>query len=198
MENEVKTTPLEMSVNINELADALSEAQPELESVSKDEKGYGYNYSSLASTITTAKPVLAKFGLAVVQLGATITTAKPVLAKFGLAVVQLVGNDGDRPSVTTILTHKSGQFIRTTASMPLVEMKGVNEAQRAGAVYSYIRRYALQAILNMASEDNDASSNGTEKPKSKTSFSNNKAADKPTKFKRTAKKAENTGAVDEL
>lgn len=179
MENEVKTTPLEMSVNINELADALSQAQLELESVSKDEKGYGYNYSSLASTITTAKPVL---------------------AKFGLAVVQLVGNDGDRPSVTTILTHKSGQFIRTTASMPLVEMKGVNEAQRAGAVYSYIRRYALQAILNMASEDNDASSNGTEKPKSKTSFSGGakKAADKPTKFKRTAKKAENTGAVDEL
>ena len=162
----------EMSPQINDLATALSKAQIELESVSKAEKGYGYNYASLASTIEVAKPVL---------------------AKFGLAVIQLVGNEGDRPSVTTVLTHSSGQFIKSTASMPLIEMKGVNEAQRSGAVYSYIRRYALQAILNMSSEDNDASSKGFDKPAKKTSFVKKDvevSTDKPKKFQRQKKTTE--------
>lgn len=171
LNNEVKQTSSQMSEQINELATALSKAQIELEAVSKGEKGYGYNYASLASTIEVAKPVL---------------------SKYGLAVIQLVGNNGDNPSVTTVLTHSSGQYIQTTASMPLVEMKGVNEAQRAGAVYSYIRRYALQAILNMASEDNDASSQGTSKPSNKTSFAKkeSKSEAKPRKFARKKKVVE--------
>ena len=164
----------QMSEDIGELASALSKAQVELESVNKGEKGYGYNYASLTSTIEVAKPVL---------------------AKFGLAVIQLVGNQGKNPSVTTILTHSSGQYVQTTAAMPLIEMKGVNEAQRAGAVYSYIRRYALQAILNMSSEDNDASSKGFDKPANKTSFTKkDSGAAKPTKFR---KKKKTTNVEDE-
>lgn len=160
-----------MSGEINEIATVLSKAQAELEAVGKGEKGYGYNYASLTSTIEVAKPIL---------------------AKHNLAITQLVGNEGNNPSITTILMHSSGQFIKSTASLPLVEMKGCNEAQRAGAVYSYLRRYALQAILNMSSEDTDASSNGP--VKTKTSFSK-KATSKPTdapraKFRR--KRVENT------
>jgi hypothetical protein len=133
-----------MSAEINELATALSKAQSELESVGKGETGYGYNYASLP---------------------ATIQLVKPVLAKNSLAITQLVGNNSNgQPSVTTILMHSSGQFIKSVASMELVEMKSCNVAQRAGAVYSYIRRYALQGILNISSEDNDASSNGLSKP----------------------------------
>ena len=52
--------------------------------------------------------------------------------------------------------------------------------QRAGAVYSYLRRYSYQAILGLSSEDNDASSEGTKKPSGNTSFSSNKTvASKP-------------------
>jgi len=138
----------QMSSSINKLASALSEAQSQLESVTKGEKGYGYSYASLASTIETATKVLKPNGLSVTQLVGTTTN--------GL------------PSVTTILMHTSGQFVKSVANMPLIEMKGVNEAQRAGAVYSYLRRYALQAILNMASEDNDASSHGIKKAESTT------------------------------
>jgi len=136
----------QMSESIDQLATALCAAQSELETVNKGEKGYGYTYSSLASTIEVATKVL---------------------KKNGLAVSQLVGTtENNNPSVTTVLMHNSGQFIKSVANMPLIEMKGVNEAQRSGAVYSYIRRYALQGILNMASEDNDASSNGFDKSKS--------------------------------
>ena len=134
------------SENINEIAAALSEAQGELEAAEKGTSGYGYNYSDLASVIATAKPVL---------------------KKYGLAVVQLTGNEGDKMKVTTILTHKSGQFFQSEFSMGLVEMKGVNDAQKAGATISYMRRYAYQAILGMASEDSDASSKGMKSQGSK-------------------------------
>lgn len=142
------TNSVEMSTEIGEIALALSLAQGELEAANKGQSGYGYNYSDLTSVINTAKPVL---------------------VKHGLAVTQLVGTNGDKPSITTILVHKSGQFFKSFADLPLIEMKGVNNAQITGAVYSYLRRYAYQAILGMSSEDNDASSNGFKK-KGGTSF----------------------------
>jgi hypothetical protein len=40
---------VDMSSQINEIAEALSKAQAELTSAAKDNSGYGYNYSDLAS-----------------------------------------------------------------------------------------------------------------------------------------------------
>lgn len=128
-----------MSSTIGKIAAALSKAQGKLEAAGKGTEGYNYNYSDLASVIATAKLVL---------------------SESELAVVQLVGNDGDKVKVTTILTHSSGEFFKSEVSSNLVEMNKVNTLQRAGATISYLRRYAYQAILGMASEDNDASSHG--------------------------------------
>lgn len=165
------TTGFSMSEDIGEIAAALSKAQSELEAAGKSQEGYGYNYSDLSSVIKTAKPVL---------------------SKHGLAITQGLGNRGGEPAVTTVLTHSSGQYFRSFASLPLIEMKGCNEAQRAGAVYSYLRRYAFQAILGMSSEDTDASSQG--KPSGKTSFSKKaataKTASKPSGQKFRKKKIE--------
>lgn len=137
-----------MSNSINEIATALSKAQAELEGAKKDSAGYGYNYSDLASVINSSKPVL---------------------AKHGLAVVQLVGKQTEtQVEVTTILTHSSGQFFKSVATLPVIEMKGCNEAQGAGASLSYLRRYAYQSIIGQPSEDVDASSEG--KPKTASSF----------------------------
>ena len=151
-----------MSGNINEIAQALSKAQSELEAAGKSQEGYGYNYSDLNSVINTAKPIL---------------------AKHGLGVTQLLGHTGEYVSVTTILTHSSGQFFRSDASLPVIEMKGCNIAQGAGASISYLRRYAYQAILGMSSEDVDASSEGAKKQTAK-------KFEKPT----PAKKVETKGA----
>lgn len=90
-------------------------------------------------------------------LGAVIETAKPVLAKHGLAVVQSPVSDGDKIGVTTVITHASGEFIEETVYIPTTESKGLSSAQNAGVVISYLRRYSLQAMLNMyADEDTDA------------------------------------------
>lgn len=163
---------VQMSDNISDIASALSAAQGELESASKAKEGYGYNYSDLNSVISTAKPVL---------------------AKHGLSVTQLLGHTDNEVRVTTILAHSSGQYFKSESTLPVIEMKGCNKAQGAGASYSYLRRYAYQAILGMSSEDNDASSEG---PK-KTSFGGKKTTAKPSgqKFR---KKKENTEVEDEI
>lgn len=155
---------VEMSTSIGCLAGALAKAQSKLGSVKKAEEGYGYNYASLASTIETSNPVLSANSLAVSQ------------------VVGRNESNGD-PSVTTILMHESGEYIMGTASIPRVEMKSCNIAQESGATISYLRRYALQALLNMSSEDCDASSSGFSKPKSGTSYKK-KASDKETEAKK--------------
>jgi len=161
------TTDTSMSANIADIATALSKAQAELDSAKKDSSGYGYNYSDLASVINSSKPVL---------------------AKHGLAVVQLVGRQAaGTVEITTILTHSSGQFFKSVATLPVIEMKGTNAAQNAGASLSYLRRYAYQAIIGQPSEDNDASSQGLDKPKTSANF-------KKTEAKPTAKKEETTAA----
>lgn len=141
MQDEI-TEKKQMSNQINEIATALAKAQAELSSAKKDQSGYGYNYSDLASVINSSRDVL---------------------TRNGLAVVQLVGPTTDKVSLTTILTHTSGQFFKTESSIDLVEMKGCNKAQMAGSSLSYLRRYAYQAIIGQPSEDNDASSNGFNK-----------------------------------
>jgi hypothetical protein len=145
------------SEQINELATALAKAQGELESAGKSSRGHGYNYSDLATVISTAKPVLSKHGLSISQL--------------------VNESDVDKVSVTTILLHSSGQFLSSTGTIKIPEMRGVNDTQKAGAALSYLRRYSLQSILGMASEDNDASSGELNKPNTATTNSNtNKAA----------------------
>jgi hypothetical protein len=122
---------LQHSQELDKIAPALSALQGELPHVGKDSKGYGYNYADLASTLDVLKPLLVKHGFSITQFGS--------------------GN-----SLVTMLIHNSGQFIKGVMELIDFEMKGTNAAQNRGAVISYFRRYAVQAIVGMASEDSDA------------------------------------------
>jgi hypothetical protein len=127
---------LQFSDNLDKLAPALSSLQGELPHVGKDSKGYGYNYADLAATLDVLKPLLVKHGFSISQFG---------------------GDDASTDSkIVTLLLHSSGQFIKGTMNLIDIEMKGTNSAQNRGAVISYFRRYAVQAIMGMASEDSDA------------------------------------------
>lgn len=166
MESEV-TKPVEatvMSAQIGKIAGAISKAQSELGAASKDQSGYGYKYSDLAQVIESSKEVL---------------------TKNGLAIVQLVGPTTDKVVLTTILTHSSGEFFKTESSIDLIDMKGCNKAQCAGASLSYLRRYAYQAIIGQPSEDNDGSSKGFDK----TSKPTKTGSTKPTATKKVETKS---------
>lgn len=120
------------------LASALCKAEAELKSAPFDRKNpflQNRPYASLASHIDTARPVL---------------------AKYDLAITQLVTSDGGNIGVETVLMHKSGEWISGLVTIEPEEERGKSFAQVAGSIISYFRRYSLAAILNMYSdEDND-------------------------------------------
>lgn len=90
------------------------------------------------------------------DLGSVIDAARPVLAQHGLAVSQLVTGHGAEVGVSTVLVHSSGEWMASTVSLPMVEERGKSMAQVAGSVITYLRRYALAAVLGMyADEDTD-------------------------------------------
>lgn len=99
------------------------------------------------------------------SLGAVIETAKPVLAKNGIAVVQTPVSDGDKIGVTTLLMHESGEWLEDTIMLEIGEEKGKSRAQVAGSIVTYLRRYSISAILNMyADEDTDGHNGNSQKP----------------------------------
>lgn len=126
-----------------ELFTALAKAQGELQDAHKDKQGYGYNYADLSQVLSIARPVL---------------------SKYGLSVVQLLGGAGDTVTITTVLAHASGQTIQTTSSMEVVAGKGMSHAQAVGATCTYLRRYALSAMVGITQSDTDAAPAQTEKP----------------------------------
>ena len=103
-----------------------------------------------------------------------LAMVRPELAKHGLSVSQLVGGE-DKIGVTTMLLHKSGQYIADTVSLTPENSKGLSVAQNAGVVITYLRRYGLASILGIAGEDDTDGGAGadhdqpTKQPTNKTS-----------------------------
>ena len=100
------------------------------------------------------------------DLGSIIETVKPVLAKYGLSVSQLVEGHAGEIGVSNVLMHVSGEWLESYVSMPIADAKGINPAQAAGSIVSYLRRYSLAAMLGIyAGGDDDA--NGGNQPTAK-------------------------------
>jgi hypothetical protein len=90
---------------------------------------------------------------------------RSLLAENGLAVMQFPGlyTDHDKSmSLTTIISHKSGEFISQEMSVPVTKA----DAQGAGSAITYMRRYALAAVVGVvqADDDGNAASNSQSKP----------------------------------
>lgn len=93
------------------------------------------------------------------DLTEVINTTKPILAKHGLAVVQLTNagcTDGHtEATVETMLIHESGEWISGMSTIPVEAQRGTNLAQAFGSAFTYLRRYGLSAITGVASEPDD-------------------------------------------
>jgi len=86
------------------------------------------------------------------DLAMVIDTAKPVLAKNDLAVIQDAGISASGVFVTTRIMHSSGEWIESEPiSLPPEKLT----PQGMGSVITYLRRYQLSAMLGIASEDDD-------------------------------------------
>jgi len=85
-------------------------------------------------------------------LGDLLKLMRPILSKHDLAVIQTAGGDGATISIYTTIIHKSGEFIE---ACPLILALDKPTPQGAGSAITYGRRYALSAMLGIASEDDD-------------------------------------------
>jgi hypothetical protein len=123
------------SEHINELAVALSKAQGEIDGAKKDSVNpfFKASYADLASVIAAAKAPL---------------------AKYGLAYTQLTNFDENGSYLITTLMHSSGQWIAGKYPLGFSD----NKIQTQGSTITYVKRYTLQAMLGIASEDDDGNS----------------------------------------
>ena len=88
------------------------------------------------------------------DLGAVIDAVKGPLNDHGITFLQAVDchEIGDHAVIDTILLHESGQYLSTRT--PIFCSK-TNDPQAFGSGISYSKRYALQALLGLPTEDDD-------------------------------------------
>lgn len=109
----------------------------------------------------------AQYGL-YADLATVLGTVTPSLAAQGLIVTQTFQPwDGGYTILRTTLAHSSGETLISEVLMPREE-NSRNALHSFGAACTYLRRYALLAILNLAAEDDDGESfGGSSKPASR-------------------------------
>jgi hypothetical protein len=121
------------SDSIKELATALAKAQGELMGAKKD----------------TANPF---FKSKYADLASIVEALKACFPKYGLAYVQTICTSEDGVGVETLLTHSSGEWVK---SDPFYLPVNKADAQGFGSCATYARRYSLAAIAGVAPEDDD-------------------------------------------
>jgi hypothetical protein len=78
----------------------------------------------------------------------------PIISRHGLSY-RFRTTQGDRISVTCILSHKSGHFEETTLSGPPDASGSKNAIQAIGSTLTYLQRYSLVQMLGLAAADDD-------------------------------------------
>lgn len=128
-----RTTPMvSHSPELKDLATALSKAQGELipAPMDSDNPHYRSRFASLASVVSTARPVL---------------------SKHGLSVTQMVTHVGEKPALVTRLMHLSGQWVESTMLLSVTQAG----MQPLGSAITYAKRYAFSAMVGIVAEDDD-------------------------------------------
>ena len=78
----------------------------------------------------------------------TVRTA----SQFGLTFTQEMDFEGDITFVRTVMMHSSGA---TRVSRTKIVSKDPNDPQKMGSAISYAKRYGLQSIFGLPSDDDD-------------------------------------------
>lgn len=130
---------MDKSTSITELAKALAKFQAEVPAIGKDSENpfFHSKYASLENIIEKIRKPLADNGLSFSQFP-----------------------NGENLLVTTIM-HVSGEFMSANAKMTPKD----TSPQSQGSAITYMRRYALSAMLGLATEeDDDGNQASTSKP----------------------------------
>lgn len=127
---------IEQSNTIGALAGALAAAAPNLRDARKDRAN-----QHLKNKYATLEAVL--------------DAVRDVLAAQGIAVTQGVSAAPGTVTVTTQLSHSSGEWMRSSLTLPVPAGKGISEVQALGSTVTYGRRYGLAAMCGIGAEERD-------------------------------------------
>lgn len=137
------------SDQINEIATALAKAQAEIIGAKEDRLNSFINYKYAA-------------------LSSVWDACRTALTKNGLSVSQIIQQHENGDNLCTMLMHSSGQWLKSIIPIKVkVQMtksgKEMNELQTLGSTLTYLRRYALSALVGVApyEEDDDGQSSST-------------------------------------
>lgn len=121
------------SPNVSKIATALLLAQKEIGSAKKGATNpfYKMKYS---------------------DLGSVMEACKDAFNNHGISVLQPVITNENGTFVETVLMHESGEFISSSIR---VSCKNPDNPQEMGSAITYAKRYSLQAIAFIPSEDDD-------------------------------------------
>lgn len=125
-----------------DLAQALAKAQAQLELVQKDAKNpyYKSKYATLGAVMEACK----------------------VLAKNEISITQSVCMNPESPHLLiTRLMHSSGQWVE--GDYPIFALK--SDSQGYGSAVTYARRYGIQTLVGIATDDDDGDASGKEEEK---------------------------------
>ena len=120
------------SESIKNLATAMSKAQSEMGGAVKDANNPFFK---------------SKYA----DLSAVIRAVKEPFANNDLSYVQFPIEESGRIGIETILMHSSGEWLSNSFTVQLSKQ----DAQGAGSAITYCRRYSLQAVAGIPSEDDD-------------------------------------------
>ena len=137
-ENNITIPPVQtfMSTEINEIAAALSALQGSIKQ------------PKLNKEVTVQKKAGGSYKFKYADLSACAEAAAPALKENGLAVSQIICNW----TLITLLTHKSGQWIKS--ELPISLNNGA-DYQALGSAITYIKRYSYCAILGIVADADD-------------------------------------------
>jgi len=127
---------IEQSNSIGAIAGALAAAAPGLREARKD-RGNSHLRSKYAT------------------LEAVLEAVREPLAAQGIAITQGASSDGARVTVTTQLSHTSGEWMRTSLALPIPDNKALTAVQAMGSTITYGRRYTLSALCGLGAEERD-------------------------------------------
>lgn len=116
------------------LAAALAKAQAKFGPVKRDKK------------VVVQKKTGGTYEFRYAPLDTVLDAVRQPLADNGLVVVQIL-DDGD---LVTTLLHESGAAMSGRVALP-----NTNDMQGYGSAITYLRRYAIQALLGIAAEEDD-------------------------------------------
>lgn len=144
---------MEKTENVGELFKALALAQGQICNAKKDSVNpfFKSKYADLAEVINVSKEAL---------------------SSNGLCVMQFPSHEGEIVTVTTVIGHSSGEWMKSDVSAVADKM----DIQTVGKLITYLRRYAYSAVVGIAQEDDDGQAAAQKAPAKRPTFTSENLA----------------------